>query len=71
MSGVRGRVFKRGKTWHYEVSDGKKIVMRDNTGSFRPVLDACFADVRAVKRVLSSGHKFKRSCDEIVERACR
>lgn len=71
MKTVKGRVFKRGKTWYYEVRVGTKRVFADNTGSWRPVFDGCHFDVAVARRVVGAGHDFAKSYDELVGELAR
>lgn len=66
MSAVRGRVWKHGRTWYYEVAVCGVVVMADNTNDFRKILDACCLDVAAVRRIVAAGHRLERSWDELV-----
>lgn len=65
---ARGRVFKRNKTWHYEVRIGRRLIFEDNTGAWRPVFDGCYFDVAVANRVLGAGHHFEKTYDELVGR---
>lgn len=65
----RGRVFKKGRTWYYEVSVGAKVVFRDNTGSWTRILKEANFDVAVANRVLGSGHEFAKSFDQLVQEA--
>lgn len=56
---ARGRVFKRGGTWHYEVIVRGRVVHADNTDHWRTMFDDCFESAAAFDHVLSTGHRLK------------
>lgn len=66
---ARGRVFKRGETWFYEVSVGDRVVLADNTNDFRRMLDDCNLDVVVADRIVRSGHGFRRTWAELVDKS--
>lgn len=67
MHAVRGRVYKLGRTWHYEVRVGDMVVFADNTRAWEPVLAGCIGDVFVARRVVGAGHTFVKSWPELVE----
>lgn len=68
---ARGRVWKQGRTWFYEVSVAGRVVFADNTGHWAPVLRACNNDVLVADRVVNSGHGFQKTYPELVEETHR
>lgn len=66
---ARGRVFKRGNTWRYEVLVGGKVVSADNTSHWRTIFDGCNEAVWAFDRALWTGHKIAKTWDELVDGA--
>lgn len=73
MRKARARVFKRNGCWFYEVFDGweQKVVLKDNTGNFRIILDAAVQDVAAIRRIEQAGHRLKHSYEDLVWKAAR
>lgn len=57
--GVRGRVFKVGGTWHYEVLVNGVVVNADNTDHWRTIFDGCNEAVFAFETVIATGQKVK------------
>lgn len=64
---VRGKVRKSSPgTWTSEVFIGGKLYLTDNTGDWRVVYDICRRDVEALSRLLTAGHTFHQTWDEII-----
>lgn len=67
---ARGRVFKVGDTWHYEVLVGGRVVNADNTNHWRTIFDGCFESAAAFDAVLATGHRLKdKTWREVVDRS--
>lgn len=56
---ARGRVFKIGETWHYEVIANGRVVNADNTNHWRSMFDGCLESTAAFDHVLFTGHRLK------------
>ena len=68
MSAARGRVWKVGRPWHYEVRAGSRVVIADNANDWAIILHDCTRATAAVAVVLSHGHRL-RSWSSLVEKA--
>jgi hypothetical protein len=69
-STARGRVFKRGRTWHMEVVDSEdKVVISDNTGRWWPMMEQCLEYTDVIQKVENMGHRLRNSYSEIVDMA--
>lgn len=66
---ARGRVWKRGDTWHMAVTVGDRVVITDNTGHWRTIVDLANEAVHAYDLVTFHGHKIKRSFTELTDAA--
>lgn len=78
-SSAKGRVFsieephpwrlnRKHWVWYYSVEDSEgKIVLCDNTGSFRTIFEQAFRDVTAVRSVENAGHRLVHSYQELVD----
>lgn len=67
MRAARGRVWKSGRTWRYEVRIGNRLIFEDNTGSWAPILRDALFDVAVANRVVGAGHTFEKTYDRLVE----
>ena len=65
---ARGRVWKTGSTWYFEVTVNGVVVNADNTGHWRTIFDGCNEAVFAFERVASTGQPLK-SWASLVARA--
>lgn len=67
---AKGLVYKRGGTWFYEVHDSEpKCVFADNTNNWRVIFDSCLRHVYVARDVERTGHRFKFSYRELVDKA--
>lgn len=66
---ARGRVFKRGYTWCYEVYEvsSGRVLVADDTRNFQKIYDGCCEDVWAFHTVLATGQKIPYTWREVVD----
>lgn len=63
---MRARVWKSGRTWYYEVFEGDRVLVSDNTNDWRVILNEADECVRAFARVRRTGHTFGKTWSELV-----
>jgi len=70
----RGRVFLLGRTrhpyhqrlWAFEVTDGEKVVFKDNCTSLSEMHDRATEGVKVLEVLFKAGHRLQHSYDDNV-----
>ena len=60
---AKGRVYKRGETWFYDVLSSGDVVMCDNTNDWSVIFDGCFKATSAAHLVTLHGHRLPSWAD--------
>lgn len=67
IAGIRGRVYKVGRVWVYQVKVNGVTVLTDNAIDWRLIFDRCLFDVAAARRVVLAGHVLRPYADLVEE----
>jgi hypothetical protein len=67
---AKAYVFKRRRTWFYEVRDSEgRVLFADNTNDWRKIFDAAFRDATGLKIIERVGHRVEKSWSQLVDEA--